>query len=49
MALRSALPLAALLLTVCVQADISAADFNGERALNDVKRAVAFGPRPAGS
>jgi Zn-dependent M28 family amino/carboxypeptidase len=30
-------------------AALSAADFNGERALNDVKRAVAFGPRPAGS
>jgi hypothetical protein len=49
MALRFALPLAALLLTAGVQAALSAADFNGERALNDVKRAVAFGPRPAGS
>jgi Zn-dependent M28 family amino/carboxypeptidase len=28
---------------------LHAADFNGQRALDDVKRAVAFGPRPAGS
>jgi Zn-dependent M28 family amino/carboxypeptidase len=49
MALRFALPLAALLLTVGVHAALDAADFNGERALQDVKRAVAFGPRPAGS
>ena len=32
-----------------LQPALYAADFNGERALNDVKRAVAFGPRPAGS
>ena len=49
MALRFALPLAALLLTVGVHAALSAEDFSGARALNDVKRAVAFGPRPAGS
>lgn len=28
---------------------LHAADFNGQRAMDDVKRAVAFGPRPAGS
>jgi len=44
---------AALLLTACsfiagFQPALFAADFNGERALSDVKRAVAFGPRPAG-
>lgn len=44
----------ALLLTACwfiarCPPGLFAADFNGERALNDVKRAVAFGPRPAGS
>jgi Zn-dependent M28 family amino/carboxypeptidase len=49
MALRFALPLAALLLTAGVHAALSAGDFSGERALNDVQRAVAFGPRPAGS
>lgn len=37
---------AALLLTASV---LSAADFSGERALEAVKKAVAFGPRPAGS
>ena len=49
MALRLALPLAALLFLVSLQPTLSAAEFNGERALGDVKRAVAFGPRPAGS
>ena len=37
--------LAAFLLTAALQA----ADFDGQRAMEDVKRAVAFGPRPAGS
>lgn len=49
MDLHAALPFAALLLSVSVPPALSAADFNGERALSDVKRAVAFGPRPAGS
>ncbi len=42
---RTASLLAAFLLTGALHA----ADFNGQRALDDVKRAVAFGPRPAGS
>ncbi len=37
---------ASLLLTAYV---LTAADFSGERALEAVKTAVAFGPRPAGS
>ena len=37
---------AALLLIASV---LTAADFSGERALEAVKTAVAFGPRPAGS
>jgi Zn-dependent M28 family amino/carboxypeptidase len=37
---------ALLLLTASL---LSAADFSGERALEAVKQAVAFGPRPAGS
>jgi glutaminyl-peptide cyclotransferase len=49
MASRIALPLTAILFIAGLQAALSAADFSGERALNDVKRAVAFGPRPAGS
>lgn len=49
MALRSAPLLAALLFTVSLPISLSAAEFNGERALGDVKRAVAFGSRPAGS
>lgn len=49
MALRSAPLLAALLFVISLQPSLSAAEFNGERALGDAKRAVAFGPRPAGS
>jgi glutaminyl-peptide cyclotransferase len=49
MALRLALPLAAFLFLISLQPTLSAAEFNGERALGNVKRAVAFGPRPAGS
>jgi len=38
--------LASLALTVCVA---SAADFNGDAALEFARKAVAFGQRPAGS
>src|ERR1035437_5395201 len=46
---RIALPLVALLLISGIHSTLCAENFNGERALNDVRRAVAFGPRPAGS
>ncbi len=49
MASRIALLWTAASLAACLVPTLTAADFNGERALNDVKRAVAFGPRPAGS
>jgi glutaminyl-peptide cyclotransferase len=49
MVIRTALLPAVFLYIVGFQPTLSAADFNGERALNDVRRAVAFGPRPAGS
>lgn len=45
----SALLLAATALAAALPGLLGAADFNGERALADVKQAVAFGPRPAGS
>ena len=40
--------LASLLTASLLTVALHAADFNGQRALDDVKRAVAFGPRPAG-
>lgn len=46
---RTASLLAASLFTLAFIGNLRAADFNGQRALDDVKRAVAFGPRPAGS
>jgi glutaminyl-peptide cyclotransferase len=49
MVCRNALFLAVFSFVVCLHATLFAADFNGARALKDVQRAVAFGPRPAGS
>jgi Zn-dependent M28 family amino/carboxypeptidase len=46
---RTALLLIAFSFLAALQSALYAADFNGERALSDVKLAVAFGPRPAGS
>lgn len=46
---RIALLLTAFPFLASLQSNLVAADFSGERALSDVKRAVAFGPRPAGS
>lgn len=40
---------AAFLLFLGFHSTLCGVDFSGERALNDVRRAVAFGPRPAGS
>jgi len=44
--LSRSIRLLAAALFVC---SLDAADFNGQRALADVQRAVAFGPRPAGA
>ena len=49
MASRTALLPAVFLFIVGFHSTLDAADFSGERALNDVRRAVAFGARPAGS
>jgi glutaminyl-peptide cyclotransferase len=49
MVFRATLLLILLSFLAGLQSALRAADFNGERALKDVHRAVAFGPRPAGS
>lgn len=46
---RTALLLTGFSFIAILPPTLSSADFSGERALNEVKRCVAFGPRPAGS
>ena len=41
--------IASLLAASILSLGLRASDFDGQRALDDVKRAVSFGPRPAGS